>query len=115
MKGDFAGLDRTVIELSLALSLWAGAGSTPDTLASQLREWFRIAVPRRQVAQTLERMAGRGWIGAGPGVVLTPAGLDVVHGAFEGLVRQIDGGRGLWQVGLMWTLLGTGGPDETCH
>lgn len=110
-------LHMTTLELSVALALWSPGRWTAQTLRPVLEQCFELSIPASLLRATLAAMRKAGWLEVRTGhrLVLTPAGLQAAQPAFAALVRQIDGGRGLWKAGLMWSLVGQGGRNETRH
>ncbi|HEY4545589.1 MAG TPA: hypothetical protein VIG90_04060 [Pedomonas sp.] len=110
-------LETTSFQLTVALALWAMHSAPPEALAHTLTRHYELQISEKSVSESLEAMTKRGWVRSRDGCKwqLTRSGEDATRLFFEALVRQIDGGCGLWQVGLMWTLTGRGGADETRH
>lgn len=118
MTPETAFLDMSSAELSLALALLrARRAVAPQELSQQMTVWYDTQLTESVTEEYLSRLGSRGWIkrdrtGA---VMLTPKGITQARRAFSGIVRLIDNGRGLWQVGLMWSLMGSGGPNARRH
>ena len=101
-----AAPDLTVLEFCVGMALARKGPLTARGIAAEISTWFDHPVRARSLRNQLEAIVRRGWARLEAGTyTIAEAGCEALSGFYCALVRLLDGGRRLLDLGVFMSLI----------
>ncbi|MGE8134898.1 hypothetical protein ACQKO5_14945 [Novosphingobium subterraneum] len=101
-----AAPDLTVLEFCVGMALARKGPLTARGIAAEISAWFDHPVRARSLSAQLDAIVRRGWARLEAGTyTIADAGSEALSGFYCALVRLLDGGRRLLDLGVFMSLI----------
>ena len=98
--------DMSVMEFLVGMALCRKGPLPGSEVARDVARWFDCPIGVAQVRGALSGLIGRGWARLEQGLYwIGEDGIEAVRGFYVGMVRLLDGGRGLLDVAVMLSMV----------
>lgn len=98
--------DMSVMEFLVGMALCRKGPLSGNDVARDVARWFDCPIGVAQVRSPLAALTGRGWSRFEQGLYwIGEDGIEAVRGFYVGMVRLLDGGRGLLDVAVMLSVV----------
>lgn len=98
--------DMSVMEFFIGMALCRRGPLSGAQLAHDVSRWFDGPIGMLDLNGPLDVIVGRGWVRFEQGLFwVCDEGIEAVRGFYVGMVRLLDGGRGLLDVAVMLSLV----------
>lgn len=94
--------DMSVLEFAVLMAYYRNPGIDLESVAALVGDWFVRALVPSDLTPAIRRLTQRSWLDADAlSYAPTQTGLEASRPLLGGMIRMIDGGRRLWDVGKM--------------